>query len=75
MLFAPHALHTLRLAIFCIYVIDHVEPKLGIQAEQAQGVFGGPQVSSCKDANIVVIRASPGETHQSPCLLCLKLYL
>jgi hypothetical protein len=42
------------------------------QAEQVQGVFGGPQASSCEDANIVVIKASLGASHQSPCPLYLN---
>jgi hypothetical protein len=38
-----------------------------VQAEQeVQWVFGGPQASSCADANIVVIRASPGASNQHP---------
>jgi hypothetical protein len=64
----------LILTIFA-YTVDHVEPKLEIQANHVQGVFGGPQASSCEDANVVVIKASPGASHQSPYLLCLKLYL
>jgi hypothetical protein len=44
-----------------------------VQPEQeVQWVFGGPQASSCTDANIVVIKASPGASHQSPCLLYLN---
>jgi hypothetical protein len=32
-----------------------------VQADQeAQGVFGGPQASSCEYANIIVIKASSG---------------
>jgi hypothetical protein len=43
-----------------------------VQAEQeVQWVFKGPQASSCEDANIVVIKACPGASHQSPCLLYL----
>jgi hypothetical protein len=37
-----------------------VEPKIKIQVVQVQWVFGGPQASSCEDANIVVIKTSPG---------------
>jgi hypothetical protein len=40
--------------------MDHVEPKIEIQVQQVQGVFGGPQASSYEDANIVVIKTSPG---------------
>jgi hypothetical protein len=40
--------------------VDHAEPKTEIQAEQVQWVFGGPQASSCEDANIAVIKARLG---------------
>jgi hypothetical protein len=40
-----------------------VETKTEIQVQQVQGVFGGPQVLSCKGANIVVIKASPGASN------------
>jgi hypothetical protein len=46
-----------------------VEPKLEFQAEQVQGVFGGPEASSCEDANIVVIKVSPGASNQCTYLL------
>jgi hypothetical protein len=46
--------------------VDHAEPKTGIQAEQVQWVFGGTQVLSCEDANIVVIKASPGASNHIP---------
>jgi hypothetical protein len=49
--------------------VDHVEPKTEDQAEQVQWVFGDPQTSSCEDANIVVIKASPGIYNKYPCLL------
>jgi hypothetical protein len=41
--------------------------------QEVQWVFGGPQASSCTEANILVIKASPGASHQSPCLLYLNL--
>jgi hypothetical protein len=44
--------------------IDHTEPEF--EAEQVQWVFGGPQASSCEDANIVVIKASPGASNHLP---------
>jgi hypothetical protein len=44
--------------------IDHAEPEF--EAEQVQWVFGGPQASSCEDANIVVIKASPGASNHLP---------
>jgi hypothetical protein len=50
-------------------MIDHVEPKSKIQAEQAQGLFEGTQALSGEDANIVVIKASPSASNQCPCLL------
>ncbi len=43
--------------------VDHAEPESEFQAEQVQWVFGGPQASSCEDANIVVIKASPDASH------------
>jgi hypothetical protein len=47
----------------CAYAINHVEPEPEIKKEQVQGVFGGPQASSNKDANIVMIKTSPGASH------------
>jgi hypothetical protein len=47
----------------CAFAIDHVEPESEIKKEQVQGTFGGPQASSCKDANIVEMKASPGASH------------
>jgi hypothetical protein len=49
--------------------VDHAEPKTEIQVEQVQWVFGGPQASSCEDANIAVIKASLGAFKQYSCLL------
>jgi hypothetical protein len=37
-----------------------------IQVKQVQWVFGGPQASSCDDANIVVIKASFGVSNHRP---------
>jgi hypothetical protein len=45
--------------------INLAEPKSEIQAEQVQQVFGGLQVSSYEDANIVVIKTSLSASHQS----------
>jgi hypothetical protein len=39
--------------------VDHADPKKENQAEQVQWVFGGPQASSCEDANIVRSREAP----------------
>jgi hypothetical protein len=66
----PHTLHYLIVAIFS-YALDHAEPKTKIQVEQVQWVFRGPQASSCEDANIIVIKASPEASN--PILeFCLK---
>jgi hypothetical protein len=46
--------------------MDHVEPKTEIQVQQDWWVFGGPQASSCEDANIVVTKASPGASNHIP---------
>jgi hypothetical protein len=46
-----------------------VEPEPEIKKEHVQGVFGGQQASSYEDANIVVIKASPGVFNQCHCLL------
>jgi hypothetical protein len=46
--------------------VDHVKPESEFQAEQVQRVFGGPQASSCQDANIVVIKASPDASNYHP---------
>jgi hypothetical protein len=45
------------------FTVDHVGPKTKIPAEEVQRVFRGPQASSCDDANIVVIKASPGASN------------
>jgi hypothetical protein len=38
-----------------------------VQAEQeVQWLFGGPKASSCTDANIVVIKASPSASNHNP---------
>jgi hypothetical protein len=54
--------------------VDHAKPKTEIQVEQVQWVLGGPQVSSREDANIVVIKASPGASHQSS-LTSLSIFI
>jgi hypothetical protein len=46
--------------------VDHTEPKLEFQAEQARWVFRGPQASSSEDANIAVSKASPGASNHHP---------
>jgi hypothetical protein len=42
--------------------VDHTEPVSEFQSEQVWWVFRGPQVSSNKYANIVVIKANHGAT-------------
>jgi hypothetical protein len=44
----------------CAFAIDHIEPESEIREEEIHGASGGPQMSSCDDANIVVIKISPG---------------
>jgi hypothetical protein len=39
--------------------VDHAEPNTKIPAAQVSWVFRDPQASSCKDANIIVIKVSP----------------
>jgi hypothetical protein len=48
--------------IFMHIRVDHAEPKTEIQVEKVQWEFRGPQVSSCEDANIFVIKASPAHS-------------
>jgi hypothetical protein len=45
------------------YVMDHMKPKMEIQVQQVRLVLGGPQVSSCEDANTVVTKISPGASN------------
>jgi hypothetical protein len=55
-------------------MLEHAEPESEFQVEQVQWVFEGSQVSSCEDANIIMIKASPSAPTQFPCFLFLKLY-
>jgi hypothetical protein len=48
------------------YALDHAEPELEFQAEQVEWAFGGRQVTSCEDANIVVVKANPGASNHHP---------
>jgi hypothetical protein len=51
----------------CAIAIYHAEPELEVQAEQkVQWVFGCPQASTCEDANIFVVKASPGASNHYP---------
>jgi hypothetical protein len=50
----------------CAYAIHHMKLESEIKMEKVQWVFGGPQASSCEDANIVVIKASPGASNHLP---------
>jgi hypothetical protein len=52
-----------------------MESKTEIQVEKVKGVFRGPQASSCEDANIVVIKASPGALNQYSLSFILNLAL
>jgi hypothetical protein len=64
LLFMHHiTLYTPCIALFnCGHLlhirVDHAEPESEFEAEQVQGMFGGPQASSCEDTNIFVIKTS-----------------
>jgi hypothetical protein len=55
--------------------VDHVKPQSEFQVEQVRRVFEGPHASSDKDANIIVIKASPDALTNDHCLLLLNLAL
>jgi hypothetical protein len=69
-------MHHIALCTICIALVngghilhlwvDHTEPESKFQAEQVQWAFGGPQVSSCDEANIVVIKTSPSASNHYP---------
>jgi hypothetical protein len=46
--------------------VEHAKLKSEFQPEQVQGVFGGPQASSCEDAIIIVIKISSGALNHRP---------
>jgi hypothetical protein len=48
--------------------LDHTEPELEIQRSKSVRC-GGPQASSSKNTNIVVVKASLGVSHHHPWLL------
>jgi hypothetical protein len=55
---------------YFLYIwIDHTELESENQAEQVQWVFGGPQASSCDDANIVVIKTNLSAFNHASSLL------
>jgi hypothetical protein len=54
--------------------VDHVEPKMEIQAKQVCGVFGGPQASSGRDTNLDWIKASPSASNHRPWTLFLFMF-
>jgi hypothetical protein len=70
------SMHHIALCTPCIALVNcghllhmrvyRAKPESEFQAEQVQRVFGGPQASSCDDANIVVIKASPGASNHYP---------
>jgi hypothetical protein len=53
--------------------VDRTEPKMEIQEKQVQWMFGGPQASSYKYANIDVIKSNPGASNHHPWVLFLIL--
>jgi hypothetical protein len=50
---------TILIMTIFAYTIDHVEPKMKIQAEQVQRVFEGPQASSSEDTNPELNQGKP----------------
>jgi hypothetical protein len=58
----------LIVAILCIYGRSRKDKDRNPSGASPTGV-GGPQATSCEDANIVVIKASPGVFNHVPCLL------
>jgi hypothetical protein len=63
---SPHVLHHVDLGS-CMCICDRSRgPETGDQKGANLGAFGGPQASSYDDANIVVIKASPGTSHHHP---------
>jgi hypothetical protein len=62
----------LIVVILCIYSRSHKAEDENLNGASPTGV-GGPQATSYEDASIVVIKASPGASHQRPCLLYLNL--
>jgi hypothetical protein len=51
--------YTVKLWPSFAYTIDPTKPKMEVQAQQVQWVFGGLQASSCEDANIIGSRQAP----------------
>jgi hypothetical protein len=43
----------------CTFALDPAESESEFQAEQDQGVFGGPQASCCEDTNIALDQGKP----------------
>jgi hypothetical protein len=64
--FAPHASHHVYIGS-CMCIWDRSRgAETGDKKEQIQGVFGGPQATSCEDANIIVIKANPSASNHHP---------
>jgi hypothetical protein len=69
-------MHNIALCTPCIALVnggylfacalDHAVPKTEIQAVQVRWVFGDPQVSSCEDANIVVVKVRSSASNHIP---------
>jgi hypothetical protein len=59
-----------------MHILDHVQAKPESDPRGASPrEYGGPQPPNVMDANIVVIKASPGALTNNPCLLLLNLVL
>jgi hypothetical protein len=61
---ASHALHHVDLGS-CMCICDRSRgAEIRDKKEEVHGALGGPQASSCEDASIIVIKASPGAFNQ-----------
>jgi hypothetical protein len=56
---APQALHILISPHVYAYTLDHVEPKLEIQAEQVQKEYDGPQAPSARILTFFLDQGKP----------------
>jgi hypothetical protein len=59
-------MHFILVSHTCAFAIDHTEPESEFQVVQVKWVFGGPQASSCEDANIAMIKTSLGAYNHYP---------
>jgi hypothetical protein len=63
--FAPHALHYVIVTVLCICARSRGAGTRDLRGSKAKE-HGGPQVTSCEDGNVVVIKASPSAYYHVP---------